>query len=342
MEKRLTAIFYALAAAVLYALNMPISKLLLEKIGPTFMAAFLYFGAGIGIGLLYVFGGRKRRTEEKLSKKDLPYTVGMIVLDIAAPIFLMFGLTRAASANASLLNNFEIVATTIIALAVFKEAVSKRLWAAICLITLSSIILSFEDMSGLQFSYGSLLVLAATVCWGLENNCTRKISSKSTYEIVMLKGIFSGLGSFVIAAVKGESFPQLRYIAAALLLGFAAYGLSIFLYVRAQKELGAAKTSAYYAAAPFVGALFSFLLLGEELTVNYVVALGIMIAGSVLVVVDTLLQRHSHLHTHTYVHTHDGSTHTHVIEHTHEHSHFGNNGKHEHTHGKEFFYEHTA
>lgn len=262
MNKRnISAIIYALLAAVLYSLNMPLSKLLLEKIDPTFMASFLYLGAGIGIGIIYLLGKSRRIKEEKLTKKDLPYTVGMIVLDIAAPIFLMIGLNKAESANASLLNNFEIVATSIIAMIIFKEVISKRLWTAIVFITGASMLLSFENITSFKFSYGSLFILLAAVCWGFENNYTRKISSKSTFQIVMLKGIFSGTGSFLIAVIQGKEFPQIRYIECAAILGFFAYGLSIFLYVRAQKELGAAKTSAYYAAAPFTGALFSYIIL---------------------------------------------------------------------------------
>ncbi len=331
-NNKISAIIFAVLAAVFYAINMPFSKLLLNSVEPTFMASFLYFGAGIGIGIIYLISGKYKEKEDKLTKQDLPYTLGMILLDIAAPIFLMFGLLNASSANASLLNNFEIVATSIIALLIFKETISKRLWAAIFLITLSSIILSFDGAESFKFSYGSIFILAAAVCWGFENNCTKKISSKSTYEIVMLKGIFSGFGSFLIALIKGENFPQLKYIAAVLLLGFIAYGLSIFLYVRAQNSLGAAKTSAYYAIAPFVGALLSFVILHEAITVNYVIALIIMIMGSALVVVDTIILKHTHLHTHTIVHTHNGSTHTHIIEHSHEHSHCGKTGKHTHYH----------
>ncbi len=293
-NKKPKAILYALLAAVFYALNVPMSKILLEHVGTTMLAALLYLGAGIGIGLgAGVAGGIKRLTAkntgiERLTKKDFPFVVGMILLDIAAPIFLMLGLHYGTSSNASLLGNFEIVATTVIALFVFKEAVSKRLWGAIALITLSSILLSFEGADSLHFSYGSLFVLLATTCWGFENNCTRKISSKNTYEIVVLKGIFSGLGSMMIAFATGEHLPEIKYIGLALLLGFVAYGLSIFLYIRAQNVLGAAQTSAYYAVAPFVGASLSFLFLREPLTGIYLVALAVMIAGTTLVVADTL------------------------------------------------------
>lgn len=254
MNGQIKAIIYALFAALFYAINVPVSKILLRTVGPTSMAALLYLGAGLGIAALSVFRKKDRNKSQRLTRKDLPYVIGMIVLDVAAPIFLMLGISYGSSANASLLGNFEIVATTVIALCIFKEAVSKRLWIAISLITLSSIILSFEGTESLQFSYGSLFVLLATVCWGFENNCTRNISSKDTYEIVTVKGIFSGLGSLVIAFSRREAFPGIGYIAAAIILGFVAYGLSIFLYVRAQNTLGAAKTSAYYAVAPFVGA----------------------------------------------------------------------------------------
>ncbi len=282
------SIIFALLAAAFYAINTPLSKLLLDNVPATFMAAFLYLGAGAGVGIMYLFHWHKEDRAERLTKKDLPYTIGMIVLDILAPIFLMLGIKYGTAANASLLGNFEIVATTLIACLAFKEAVSKRLWAAIGMITLSSILLSFEGAGSFQFSYGSVLVILATACWGLENNCTRSISDKSTYEIVLLKGIFSGGGAFVIALISGEKIPEIRYILPAMLLGFVAYGLSIFLYIRAQRDLGAAKTSAYYAVAPFVGALLSFAILGEKLTGIYFAALIIMIAGTVFVVKDTV------------------------------------------------------
>lgn len=332
MNKKMTAILFALLAAALYAVNIPLSKLLLQDVEPVFMAAFLYFGAGLGMSAYSVFTGKLRK-EDKLTKKELPYTIGMIILDIAAPICLMIGLSEASSANASLLNNFEIAATSVIALFVFKEVISRKMWLAILLIILSSILLSFEGAESLQFSYGSIYVLLACMCWGLENNCTRMLSSKSTIQIVVLKGVFSGLGSFVVAVITGERLPSLIYIVYVLVLGFVSYGLSIFFYVKAQNELGAAKTSACYAVSPFVGALLSFIILREALSKTYLIALIVMAAGTVLVVLDTLLIRHRHRHTHTVVHTHDGNTHEHTVVHEHGHRHLLNKqGKHFHKH----------
>ena len=336
MEKnKLKAIMFAFLAAVFYAINVPISKVLLQYVGPTTMAALLYLGAGIGIGMMSLFNKKDREKAESLTKAELPYIVGMIVLDIAAPIFLMLGISYGSSANASLLGNFEIVATTVIALILFKEAVTKRLWLAIGLITLSSILLSFEGTDSFHFSYGSLLVIMATVCWGLENNCTRELSSKSTYQIVMLKGLCSGLGALVIALIKRESFPGIGYIAIALALGFVAYGLSIFMYVRAQNVLGAAKTSAYYAVNPLIGALLAFVFLSESLSWMYVIALIVMVIGSALVVVDTFIRQHDHEHQHTFTHSHGGSTHTHTVRHSHVHKHYLTEEKHRHRHSIE-------
>ena len=326
------AILCAFLAAVFYAINIPASKMLLRDVGPTTMAALLYLGAGIGIAGLSFLNARDRKTSAPLTRRDLPFVIGMIVLDIAAPIFLMFGIRYGSSANASLLGNFEIVATTLIALFVFREAVSKRLWAAIALITLASTLLSLEGTDSFKFSYGSLFVLAATVCWGFENNCTRNIASKSTYEIVILKGIFSGFGALAIAIAKHEPLPSFAHIAAALVLGFVAYGLSIFLYVRAQNTLGAAKTSAYYAVAPFVGALLSFVFLKEDLSWIYLAALAVMVTGAALVVIDTLVRHHTHPHQHTYTHFHGGYVHTHTITHTHGHDHFMTEATHTHRH----------
>lgn len=281
-SKQKSAIFMAILAAALYALNSPISKLLLSDVPSKVMAALLYLGAGIGMGLVRLIQLRlgKVTQEQPLTKKDLPYTVGMVLLDIAAPIFLMTGLTMTTAANASLLNNFEIVATSLIALVIFREKVSRRLWLAIGLVTLSSIVLSFEDMSSFSFSLGSLFVLLACVCWGFENNCTRMLSKSDPLEIVVIKGFGSGIGALVIALASGERLPGVGYILGALALGFVAYGLSIFFYIYAQRDLGAAKTSAYYALAPFIGVALSFLILRETPTISFAVGLVIMILGT--------------------------------------------------------------
>ena len=281
-KKRYLSIAWAILAAVLYALNAPISKLLLSSVPPTMMAAFLYLGAGMG--MLGVGAVRKavERTpsERRLGRKDLPYALSMIVLDIAAPVFLMLGLSATDSANVSLLNNFEIVATSLIARLFFKEAISYRLWLAIALITLSSVVLSIGDAASLQFSGGSLFVILACVCWGFENNCTRMMADHDPLEVVVLKGFGSGLGALLIALGAGEKWPSPSLIPAILLLGFVSYGLSIFFYVYAQRGLGASLTSAFYAVAPFIGVILSLLVFRELPGSRFFVALAIMAVGT--------------------------------------------------------------
>ena len=277
-----TGIFLAVLAAAFYAINSPFSKILLDYMPSTLMAGFLYIGAGVGMGVIALIRKLKKteNAEMKLTKKELPYTVAMILLDIAAPICLLFGLKSTSAANASLLNNFEIVATAIIALVVFKEKISMRLWLGILFVTLSCALLSFEDITSLQFSFGSLFILVACICWGFENNCTRKISSKDPLQIVLLKGIFSGLGSIIIGLIIGERIMVLWSVFAVLGVGFVAYGLSIFFYVYAQRILGAARTSAYYAIAPFIGTLLSLVIFREIPHYTYFIALGLMAIGA--------------------------------------------------------------
>lgn len=301
-------------------------------------AAFLYLGAGFGL-LFYKLAASRFRgsgSSAPLTKKELPYTAAMVILDIAAPILLMLGISRTSSANVSLLNNFEIAATSIIAMAVFHEVISKRLWIAIVLVSAASVVLSFEGSSAFSFNSGSLFVLGACICWGFENNCTKMISNKSSTEIVTIKGICSGTGSFIIALLLKESIPSIPWILAILFLGFVSYGLSIKFYIMAQRDLGAAKTSAYYSIAPFLGVALSMLLLGERPAAQFYVALVIMIISTILMVKDSIALQHTHMHQHVHCHPHSHGAITHSHDHTHSHTHMhihgGDSEVHEHVH----------
>jgi drug/metabolite transporter (DMT)-like permease len=204
----------------------------------------------------------------------------MILLDIAAPIFLLLGLRSVSAENTSLLNNFEIVATAIIALIIFKEKISPRLWVGILFVTLSCALLSIEDIKNFKFSLGALFIILACICWGFENNCTRKISSKDPLQIVLLKGIFSGLGSIIIGLCVGERITVVWSVFAVLGVGFVAYGLSIFFYVHALRLLGAARTSAYYAIAPFIGVVLSLVIFRSIPHYTFFIALALMLIGA--------------------------------------------------------------
>jgi len=319
------AIIYALLAAALYGIQVPFSKILEGKLDTFFLAALLYLGAGVGMMAVRAVELRTgpARSEAPLEKKDFPYVVLMILLDIAAPILLLMGLRLSSAGSVSLLGNFEIAATALLAMLLFHEAVGKRLWISITLITLASMILTAGDLSAVRLSPGSLLVLLACIVWGLENNCTRKLSGKNPMQIVILKGCGSGSGALILAFLFGKIPDAVLYIILAAALGFVAYGLSIYFYVKAQRVLGAARTSAFYAAAPFVGVLLSFVVLNEKITWTFFLALVLMFTGAAF----GISEKHNHMHVH--------------LREIHEHTHSHNDGHHNHTHDYEVTGEHS-
>lgn len=341
MQKKLTTIqkasLFAILAAGLYALNMPFSKLLLAEVPPLTLSAFLYLGAGLGMLLLRFFSNHFKKVKiSPIEQEEKPFIIGMILLDILAPALLMFGLRSTAAANASLLNNFEIVGTSLIALMIFKESISPKLWTAIVLVTVSSILLSLDTSAAFRFSTGSLLVLGASLAWGLENNYTRCLSNRSSSDIVIIKGLGSGLGSLLLAIATQESFPQFWLIPLILLLGFVAYGLSINFYVKAQKDLGAAKTSTYYAITPFIGVVFSLLLFPGKPNLNFWLGLILMGLATWFLINDSIGVQHTHEHTHQHYVTRMTAQGPKEVAETYTHAHF-----HAHENESEEFHEHS-
>ncbi len=278
-----------LTASILYGISIPISKVILQNaVQPAMLAAFTYLGAGMGLCILNLFNtlvlGKTINTP--LTKKELPYIISMVILDISAIILLMNGISKTNSANASLLSNCEIASTSIIALIFFKEYISKKLWIAIFLIIMAGVILTFEGNGSIKFSIGSILVSAAYICWGAENNCTKMISSKNTQEITIIKGIFSGFGSLIIAFSTGEHLPSIIWMIITLVTGFLAYGLSVSMYIKSQNYIGAAKTAAYFSSAPFFGVFFSLLFLGEIPEFKFYISLIIMLFAALFISKD--------------------------------------------------------
>ncbi|HYE81722.1 MAG TPA: EamA family transporter [Clostridia bacterium] len=320
-----TAAGQAILAAALFGMSAPFSKLLLEKISPIMLSSLLYLGAGMGMLIVYSLRriSKAETVEAGLTKKELPFIVLMILLDVSAPVSLLIGLTMTSPANASLLNNFEIVATSIIALIIFKEAIGKRLWTAILFVTVSSMMLTIQDISSFSFSIGSVFVLLACTFWGLENNCTRKLSLKDPVQIVIIKGFGSGICALIIAVSAKEIFPDAADILLALLLGLFAYGMSILFYVTAQRQLGAARTSTYYAVAPFIGVGISYIVFSEPVTMKFIAATAVMLTGTYF----ALEERHGHQHCHE------------AIEHEHRHNH--SDGHHNHIHQAPVYGEHS-
>jgi len=326
-------------AAVLFGASAPIAKLLLGDVEPIPMASFLYLGSGFGL-LIYRLINKHSGVEAKIARTDVKWLLGAIFAGgVFAPIVLMFSLRNTSASTASLLLNFETVATTLMAVIIFKEAIGKRIWTAVVLITGASILLSLDFKGEWGFSFGALGVLLACALWGIDNNFTRNISAKDPITTVMLKGIVAGGFSLMLIFFTNSNFPNVKEILEIMTLGFFSYGLSIVLFIFAMRDLGASRTSAFFSSAPFIGVLLSFAILREFPNYMFYIALSIMVFGVVLI----LLEQHGHKHLHEQVehdhrHRHDDEHHMHVhdednnvIEHSHLHIHEPVEHSHKHT-----------
>lgn len=331
----------AILAALLFGISAPLAKVLLGNIEPIPLAAFLYLGSGIGLFLyqsIRHFASKQNIAEASLSKKDFPWLLGAIIFGgIIAPIILMISLQKTPASTASLLLNFESVATTFIAFIIFKENIGKRVGLAVGLITLSSILLSWDFSNQWGLSIGALGVIFACICWGIDNNFTRNISAKNPFSIVKIKGIGAGLFSLFLSFLLKNPMPDLKIILGAMLLGFFSYGLSIVLFVLAMRDLGSARTSAFFGTAPFIGAILSFLIYNSLPNVMFIIALPIMILGTILLFKDE--HGHNHLHEptkHEHKHAHNDGHHNHI----HENMNISSGTYHSHIHEHEAL-EHT-
>jgi drug/metabolite transporter (DMT)-like permease len=346
-----TSVVQAIAAAVLFGSSAPIAKLLLGQIEPIPLAAFLYLGSGLGL-LLYRSIQRIDKSpdiEARLTKDDLPWLVGAILAGgVAAPIILLFGLRTTPAATASLLLNFEGVATTVIAVIVFREAIGKQVWWSIVLITSASILLTFNPSGGWGISLGAAGVVGACILWGLDNNLTRNISAKDPLEIVTIKGIGAGSFSLLLAFVLHNSFPGPATMLGAMVLGCLSYGLSIVLFILAMRGLGAARTSAFFGTAPFVGSLLSIILFHESPSILFITSLPVMILGAILLLIEK--HGHGHLHPsleHEHRHQHEDEHHNHyhegeevLVNSFHSHAHIHETIEHSHPHNPDLHHRH--
>jgi drug/metabolite transporter (DMT)-like permease len=348
-KKRITPYLQAIGAALLFGMSTPLAKLFLGELDPIPLAALLYLGSGLGL-VLYKLVRRAlfhaEHLEASVAKKDLPWLAGSILAGgVLAPILLLFSLRGTPAATASLLLNFECVATTLIAVVAFKEAANRRIGWAIALITLSAILLSLDLSALWGLSLGALGILLACVFWGLDNNFTRKISGKDPVMITLIKGLAAGSFSLILALGLGQSFPRLGITLLAMLLGSLCYGGSIVLFIQSMRGLGAARTSALFNTAPFAGMLLSFIIFSGAPAWTFYAALPLMLLGTGLIVYEN--HRHSHMHdalVHDHAHTHDDGHHNHIhIEavngsHAHEHSH--EQVEHDHVHEPDLHHKH--
>ncbi|HET7724966.1 MAG TPA: DMT family transporter [Propionibacteriaceae bacterium] len=325
----------ALASAVLFGLSAPLAKLLLGDVSPWLLAGLLYCGSGAGLWL-YRLVTRARFVP--LQRGDIVPLAGAVLAGgVVAPVLLLLGLSAMPASGASLLLNAEGVFTSVLAWVVFREHLGRRIVLGMAAIVVGAGVLSVPY--GVQFGtpLPALAILAACACWGLDNNLTRKVALNDATLLAAVKGAVAGPVNLVLALVLGSGFPGVVAVGGALLVGFLSYGLSLVLFIRALAAVGTARAGAYFAVAPFVGALVA-VAMGEAVTWSLVLAGLLMAVGLWLHLTER--HRHEHTHaavTHTHAHTHDTHhEHEHDVPvpdgtwHTHEHTHLAVTHSHEH------------
>lgn len=318
--------FLALAAAVLFGASTPLAKLLLAEFSPVMLAGVLYLGGGCGLALsLLARGSGPRPREAPLTARDWGWLAGAILAGgVVAPVLLLWGLSGSGAAETSLLLNFEAVITALIAAALFREAVGARVWFATLVMLAGGFALAYDPGVTLSLSAHSLAIVAACIGWAVDNNLTRKVAAADPVVITTIKGLAAGSFNLALGLALGGKLPAMGAVIGALALGYVAYGLSLVLYTRALRHLGAARTAAHFSTAPFIGAAIAILALGEPFTVSFGAALLLMVAATWLV----LTERHAHEHTHeSLVHSHP-----HVHDEHHQHAHHGDEGPEPHVH----------
>ena len=349
MQNRTYAVVQALVAALLFGASAPFAKLLLGQIEPVLLAALLYLGSGIGLLCVRPLLRKQSRTtgaEAQIAKPDLVWLAGAILAGgVAAPIVLLFSLKNTPAATAALLLNFEGVATTALALLVFREEVGRRALWSVALITISSVLLSIDPAAGWGLSLGALGVLAACVLWGIDNNLTRNVSAKDPLMIVTIKGLAAGTVSFVLAAGLGNHLPTLGIVLGAMLLGCLSYGLSIVLFIRAMRGLGAARTSAWFGTSPLAGVILSLVLFQQLPNWLFWIALSLMLIAALMLLNEQHEHEHFHellIHEHSHVHNdlHHDHDHPGALTESHSHTHRHQESRHAHHHMPDIHHRH--
>jgi drug/metabolite transporter (DMT)-like permease len=283
------AIWQALLAAFLFGISTPLSKMLMSRMEPFFLAGLLYAGSGIGLAAVkLIFNLSGVKNGHPLAKTDIPWLAGSVLSGgVLAPILLLFGLKYAAASMASLLLNFEVVFTAVIAMVFFKERTGKRMWLAVVLVTAGGIFISWQ--AGIEWKklLPSLAVLGACFGWALDNNLTRKISGKDPVVIGIIKGFAAGAISLAIAVAVKNPLPQPDTAVFAMLLGVVSYGISVVLLILTFRHIGAARGATIFGTSPLVGAALSVVLLGEKPGLNFYLALVFMAAGTLTLLMET-------------------------------------------------------
>jgi len=329
----MTGVINALLAAALFGASTPFAKMMLGQVQPVMMAGLLYLGSGLG--LLAWFALRAMNAKGKgggfapLTVPDLPWFAGAILAGgVAGPLLLMTGLILVPASTASLLLNLEGALTALLAWIVFKENLDRRIFAGMGLIVTAGLLLAWQERPEFGVPWGALAIVGACLCWAIDNNLTRKVSAGDAVQIAGIKGLVAGMVNLAIALFLGAAWPAWANVVLAGLIGFLGYGASLAMFVVALRHLGAARTGAYFSAAPFVGVVVALLLFHEAPGSLFWLASGMMAAGIWL----HLTERHEHAHAHPAMrHIH---SHVHDEHHSHRHD-FPWDGKEPHTHEHE-------
>jgi len=311
----LSGVASAIGAAVLFGSSTPFAKILLGKTEPVLLAGLLYMGSGVGLLIWWLFSRRfTSRHEAGLKLNDLLWLAGAILSGgIVGPVLLLIGLRYTPASSASLLLNLEGVLTAVLAWFVFKENFDRRIAFGMAAITAGGLLLSWAGRPELGVPWGAVAIAGACFAWAIDNNLTRKVSAKDPVQIAAAKGLVAGVVNLSIAFALGNARPGAITIASATIVGFIGYGVSLTLFVLALRQIGTARTGAYFSLAPFVGAAISIVLLHDSLTLYFLIAAVLMGIGVWL----HLSERHEHEHKHEALeHEH---MHVHDEHHQHEH-----------------------
>jgi drug/metabolite transporter (DMT)-like permease len=311
-----SGVWAAIGAAALFGMSTPLAKMLLGDVSPLLLAGLLYTGSGLGLALILLIRtliGGATNTIRPQGKAIFWLLAAALFGGALGPFLLMRGLVQTDSASASLILNFEGVFTALLAWFIFKENFDRRILFGMVLIVLGGIVLSAEPSARASGILGPALIASACLAWAIDNNLTRKVSISDAMLIACTKGLVAGPGIVALAVHFGAPMPTAAAFFAAGLLGFLGYGLSLTLFVIALRNLGTARTGAYFSLAPFIGATLA-VLLGAPLSAPLVIAGCCMALGVWL----HLTEHHIHPHRHTRIeHEH---AHMHDAHHQHLHS----------------------
>jgi drug/metabolite transporter (DMT)-like permease len=251
----------AIAAAALFGASTPAAKAVVSGVDPLMLAGLLYLGSGIGLTILRVASGQAGWL---FKRADLPWLAAAVVFGgMAGPALLMLGLTTVTGSAASLLLTLEGVFTALIAWIVFREPFNLRIGLGMMAIVAGAALLSLGGGSGRAAVGGALAIAAACLCWAIDNNCTSRISHADAPALAAVKGLIAGVVNVGLALTTGAALPPIGSIALSGLIGLFGYGISLVLFVLALRQVGAARTGAYFSTAPFLGAALSLVLLRE-------------------------------------------------------------------------------